>query len=186
VSDLLKSYINEVLTGFKSLNTTGRDLATGNLRYGDFTLGHQNRGVLDDENDESQRIQQDIDSLPHAACVLIRRNDGKILSVSQFDDPLMRGMPRGCVDPGELPIDAVARELYEETGICASNFVPIFSSVDTQGFITTTFTCDVSDIVHTDKMGYISWVEPKILIDITMSPFADYNRKLFFRLGICN
>ncbi len=52
MSDVLKAYIREVLTGFSPLNATGPDRALGNMRQGDATSGHQNRGIFADLEDE--------------------------------------------------------------------------------------------------------------------------------------
>ncbi len=49
---ILKSYIREVLTGFRSLSSTGPDRALGNIRYGEMTLSSKNKGLLDDIEDE--------------------------------------------------------------------------------------------------------------------------------------
>jgi hypothetical protein len=49
---ILKSYIREVLTGFRSLSSIGPDRALGNIRYGEMTLGSKNKGLLDDLEDE--------------------------------------------------------------------------------------------------------------------------------------
>jgi hypothetical protein len=49
---ILKSYIREVLTGFRSLSSTGPDRALGNIRHGEMTLGSTNKGLLADLEDE--------------------------------------------------------------------------------------------------------------------------------------
>ena len=49
---LLKAYIREVLTGFRSLSSTGPDRALGNLRQGVGLLSQRNKSVLDDAEDE--------------------------------------------------------------------------------------------------------------------------------------
>jgi hypothetical protein len=51
VNLVLKQYIREVLTGFRSLSSTGPDRALGNIRQGDSTSGHQNRGIFADLED---------------------------------------------------------------------------------------------------------------------------------------
>jgi hypothetical protein len=56
---LLRKYVVEVLTGFRSLSSTGPDRALGNLRYGDHTLSQKNRSLDDDVEDEEARERQD-------------------------------------------------------------------------------------------------------------------------------
>ncbi|MFC1908732.1 NUDIX hydrolase [Chloroflexota bacterium] len=57
----------------------------------------------------------------HAACVAVVVIDGNdnVLLVKQFRKPVEKELleiPAGGIDPGEEPIDAVCRELREETG----------------------------------------------------------------------
>lgn len=62
---LLKRYITEVLTGFRSLSSIGPDRALGNLRYGDHTLSQKNRSLEDDVEDEEARERQDAEGNEH-------------------------------------------------------------------------------------------------------------------------
>jgi ADP-ribose pyrophosphatase len=59
---------------------------------------------------------------PDGVIVLALTPDNKIVLVEQFRPALGRRtleLPAGTIDPGETPEEAVARELYEETGfIC--------------------------------------------------------------------
>lgn len=59
---LLKAYVFEVLTGFKTLSAVGPDRALGNLRMGDHTLSQKNRSIFDDledEEDKDRKSKQD-------------------------------------------------------------------------------------------------------------------------------
>ena len=88
------------------------------------------------------------------------------------------------MDPGEDPETAAARELEEETGLVAMKLTPVFHERDAQGFITTTFACEVEGEIDTDESGVIRWVNPETLADKTSSRFAGYNAHLFDRLGL--
>ena len=60
--------------------------------------------------------------------VVVAIRDGKILLVNQYRHSAERvstEFPMGGVDPGELPREAAARELREETGYCAEKLTPI-------------------------------------------------------------
>jgi 8-oxo-dGTP pyrophosphatase MutT (NUDIX family) len=185
---LLKKFITEVLAGLNSnpsfnaggngLYTTGRDDADSNVRPG------ASKNVnADFEDDEAETIQSE----HQAACCLIIKDDGsgKILAVSRRDDASQMGFPGGKVDAGgETAKQAAARELIEETGLTASSLSLVFSDIDGQGFVTSTFACKVSGHIHTDEEGVIKWVDPSVLMDPTTSPFSEYNTKLFNHLGL--
>src|ERR1041385_2823137 len=52
-----------------------------------------------------------------AACVFLRREDGKVLAVSREQDLTNIGFPGGKCEDGENPLYTAARELFEETGL---------------------------------------------------------------------
>lgn len=59
---LLRTYVSEVLTGFKALSAIGPDRALGNLRMGDHTLSQKNRSIFDDledEEDKERKLKKD-------------------------------------------------------------------------------------------------------------------------------
>lgn len=134
-------------------------------------------------NDEEDEMLAALNA-PRAACVLVRNPNGKILAVSRKDDPNALGMPGGHVDIGEKDIDAARRELKEETGLDVTDLVEIFSMRDSHGFMTTTFSGNVSGTIHTNESGVIRWVNPSSLIDPNQSPFYRYNQLLFQKISI--
>lgn len=118
--------------------------------------------------------------LPKAACVLIMSDDGKILAVSRKNDPTDFGMPGGKVDHPESPAQAAARELYEETGLTATNLKQVFVNDDGE-YETYTFIGEVAGEIDTPESGVIRWVTPKVLVS---GMFGAYNTKLFAKMGI--
>ena len=62
MKSVLISYIREVLSGFSPLNSTGPDRALGNIRQGDATSGHHNKGLFSDLEDEEGWSTNDEDS----------------------------------------------------------------------------------------------------------------------------
>lgn len=64
----------------------------------------------------------DSTSLPYRPCagVMLINRDGQVLVGQRLDSTLEAWqMPQGGIDPGEEPLDAAVRELWEETGIAA-------------------------------------------------------------------
>lgn len=125
-------------------------------------------------------LSEAAEELPHAACMLIISDDKKILAVSRKDDPTAFGLPGGKVDPGETPVKAAARELLEETGLIATDLTEVFSESDGE-YTTTTFVGKISGAIDTTESGVIRWVNKNVLLK---GPFADYNQRLFNKVGI--
>jgi len=173
---LLRQLIVEVLDGFGNKNFS----KDGNLRY-DVPILKRGGNVLTDEDEDTENANQ---STMKAATCLIMSDDGKVLAVSRRDDPTAWGLPGGKVDPGEEPIQAASRELEEETGLVAVRLHPVFSCGDSEGFETTTFACEASGEINTEEEGVIRWVDISMLLNPDSSPFAEYNQKLFSKLGM--
>lgn len=124
-----------------------------------------------------------------AACVLVRRFDGRILAVSRArksGDPLDFGLPGGKLDEGENTSVAALRELKEETGL-ETTLEPYhwFTAFDKQGYETTTFVAATSAYVETrgSSEGEVSWVEPEALVSEHCS-CREYNEVMFEYFGI--
>ena len=61
---------------------------------------------------------------PGAVCVIPVTEDGDVIMVRQFRYPfsnVLLEIPAGKLEPGEDPLDAVKRELEEESGVVAEN-----------------------------------------------------------------
>ncbi|MES2988599.1 MAG: RNA pyrophosphohydrolase [Pseudomonadota bacterium] len=75
----------------------------------------------------------DIASLPYRPCagVMLINAGGKVF-VGQRLDNVMEAwqMPQGGIDPGEDPLEAAYRELWEETGVERANVALIASAPD--------------------------------------------------------
>ena len=171
---LLRTLVREALDGFGNKNA-GKD--KGNLLRYDVPVQRHGGNVLTDEQEEEDKAKQD---KMLAATVLCIAEDGKVLAVSRRDDPTAFGLPGGKVDPDESPIEAAARELFEERGLIATDLKPVFVRGDADGYTTTTFVGHVSGNIKTDEEGVVRWVDPEVLF---AGPFGEYNRRLWKKLG---
>lgn len=71
------------------------------------------------------------------AVAVIALIDDHMILVEQYRKAMERSMveiPAGKLDPGEKPIDAVARELQEETGYTCDHIRPVCSFYTSPGF----------------------------------------------------
>ena len=121
-----------------------------------------------------------------AVCLLAQRDDGRILAVSRKDDPTKFGLPGGKVEPGETDVEALVREVREETGFTVSteDAQAVFLRVCNGDVDFETVTYYVSTLAgepHTEEPVVIAWVDPRVLL---AGPFGDYNRALFDKIGI--
>lgn len=119
-------------------------------------------------------------TLPRAVALYLPRVDGKILAVSRRGDPTSFGLPGGKVDPGETPIQALRREVFEETGlrvVCPELKFECVCVGETS-YWTEVYT--VLNVLGTHPQTQepieIAWVDPPVLCD---GPFGEFNAKLF-------
>jgi 8-oxo-dGTP diphosphatase len=59
----------------------------------------------------------DINSIPHTVTAIILNGENQVLAVSRKDDHTDFGLPGGKVESGESFINAINREVKEETGL---------------------------------------------------------------------
>ena len=63
----------------------------------------------------------------------------QVLLVKQWRYPISTAtweVPAGGIDPGEQPLDAAARELFEETGLKSTSITPLTSIFEAGGYST--------------------------------------------------
>lgn len=109
-----------------------------------------------------------------AVVALIYRGD-KILAVSRKNDPNDFGLIGGSIEEGEERVDALRREIKEETNLDLLKEKHIFTRTDND-FICYTYLCEVEGDVKTTETGVVkevSWSE------LFKGSFGEYNRNLF-------
>lgn len=128
----------------------------------------------------------------HAACVLLIREDGKILSASRRGNFNDIGLIGGKVDQGEEPWEAAIRETHEEAGIFLSknDIEKFFERVNDSKagkFITETFLCYTVNVnpkisietpLEVEKGIQIKWSTWAEMLDKKNS-FSSYNEMLY-------
>lgn len=73
-----------------------------------------------------QAVDFDIIDVPSFVCIAALSVDKKVILVDQYrpgPESHLLSFPEGRIDPGEEPLDAVQRELIEETGFKAAEII---------------------------------------------------------------
>lgn len=118
----------------------------------------------------------------YASCVLIAREDGKILSLFRADGKGY-GLPGGKLDPGENLEECAVRECFEETGhVAVLDGIPFVAKCGEHTVYTySAKTVAIGDPTHAHE-GEAMWVDPIKLIEETA--FKQYDTDCFNFFGI--
>lgn len=116
------------------------------------------------------------EKIPAVSIIIFK--DNKILAVSRRGTDDQWGLPGGKVDPGETHIDAIIREVKEETHLSINKrkCTKIFEGEDGDFYVQTYMYND--ELNETPKMGdagAVGWVSWNDLLE---GPFSKYNAKL--------
>lgn len=112
-----------------------------------------------------------------AVCVCAIKND-KVLGVARRGTMDEWGLPGGKVDPGEDPIEALVREVQEETHISLdkTKLEFVFERLDASYHVCTyLYHADIEDIPEQGDAGPAQWITWN---DLLSGPFGEYNQKL--------
>ena len=145
-----KKILPEMHSDF-SMKGARRSDAPGNIRAGQLVKGSRSNIFSDQDAEASAE--------PSSAVVFLRRKDGKILAVSRPDDASDLNMPGGGIEPGESPEDAARRELWEETGLIASDLIEVYRDERTVAFRA----LSASGKPRGSEEGLTAWVDSSTL-----------------------
>lgn len=165
----MKIKTNEVV-GDYTMKASRRNDAPGNLRVGMKVVGSRGN-VLSDEETEAV--------IPTAVCIIVVREDGKVLSVSHGDDENDLNLPGGGIETGELPEEAARRELWEETGMIATELLEVYRGVGRSRLTVVFKANDADGNLRNSPEGKVAWVNPKKLL---VGTYGNFFAKLL-RLG---
>lgn len=123
--------------------------------------------------------------MKQAVCVLIpSKFSSGFVAVSRRNDTSRWGLPGGKVDEGESNLDAILRETLEEIflKIHPNEVIPLFSDVcpGEVSYWVTTYLYTYDTIALKAEEGLtLNTLSRSQLSDSSISPFAEYNTKVF-------
>lgn len=118
--------------------------------------------------------------MKQAVLLLACRPDGKVLAIFRNNKPVGWALVGGKVDGSETLVQALEREVREESGLNLMAVHEIFMRVAGDDFEVHTFQGLVSGEIKSSNEGKVAWVSMYELID---GPFGEYNRALFEAMG---
>lgn len=161
----LKSQVHEVI-GDYSMAGARRFETPMNVRAGrNVMLGPKN--ILDDSAPEVSKNR--------TSRVVVRRKDGKILVVVDPNDSFKISLPGGRFEPGETPLDAARRELWEETGLIPDDMLHVRSDVFDDREINLFLCKNPIGKLRGSSEGDVAWVDPSQLFS---SEYGEYYKMI--------
>lgn len=95
--------------------------------------------VCEVELRDGRRALRELVHHPDVVCAVVLTRDGRIALVRQprlAADGLLLEVPAGKIDPGEVPEEALRRELREEIGMVSGTVEPLARVLVAPGFLT--------------------------------------------------
>ena len=155
------------------------------LKESDFKILSRktlNKGWLDIKQDKIRLPNQKEQTYEYmhkggAVIVIAKTDDDKIVTIKEFRVPIkkiVKELPAGLIEPGEMPVDAARRELEEETGYHAENIelltslYPLIGMSDIKLYL-----FFASKLRKTEQH-----LDPAEFIDVELTPIKEYKNYL--------
>jgi len=122
-----------------------------------------------------------------SVAALLIHPDGDVLSISRRDDFENIGLVGGKVDPGEMPVIALIREVREEIGVdvLEKDVEAIYDRPDVPGKVCRCFRVHawIGRPRAMERGFKVRWVSLARMLE-PGGTFTEYNRALFKHLGL--
>ncbi len=143
-----------------------------------------------------EKVGNEILQIPGVAAI-IRSENGKILFVKSSDSDIW-GLPAGAIDLGETPVEAVIREVFEETNLRVlpvkivgvfggEKFRYVYANGDAVEYFIVVFECEITggNLLNQDgevsEFKYFAIEEiPDLAIPYAKIIFSHENDKTYF------
>lgn len=183
--------MGELIEHFEDPSLSERILDSNRVYDGNFLKVD----AVDIELPNGNRTEHEVIRHPGAVCVIALDNEGRMLVVRQYRTALERmtvEVPAGKLDPGEDPVDAVRRELAEETGYAAGTVRHLASIAVAAGYSDEIIHLYMASeltagIAHPDDDEFVvaEWVSVDSLIDSVLDGRIEDSKTMIAAL-ICD
>lgn len=160
--------LSEVI-GDYTMKGSRRIDAPGNIRAGMNVVGYRGNVLVDEEAEEDEAT---------AVCIIVKRSDGKVLAVTRDGDENDLNLPGGNIEPGESPEEAARRELWEETGMIATDLLEVHRGKGRTKVSVVFKANDASGNLRGSAEGSACWVDPQRMLSGTFGVFFSKLMKL--------
>lgn len=103
-----------------------------------------------------------------------------LLGVARKDNHQLFGLPGGKVDDGETTLEAMVREVWEETGLQVKEAIPLFFREEEAFLAVVYLVTRWSGEIATEESGKVEWVD---FATLKRGSFPDYNAALEHHLA---
>lgn len=126
-------------------------------------------------------------SLSNAALIIKNGNFDEFVAVHRKENKELVCLPGGKVDPGENILEAIVREVKEETGLTVNpiDCIPFFTNIcpgDKKNYLVTVFLINLKENVALKSEEIVDpfWINKKDFFQ--RCKFKDFNEKTFSQL----